>query len=113
MKLLHTLSYWTPRILGLLIAFYVSLFAFNTPEGMPVVSMDLLLNLLPSIVLLVTAIASWKREVIGIVTYTLLGLGYAIFMAKGHPDWILAISGPLFLCAILFAISRRMNKRLM
>lgn len=111
MKPIDRLIYWMPRLLGIIIVIFTGLFAFDTKYDGSVFNYiaDIYTHLLFPAVLLATLIAAWRWEMIGIVTYTLLGIFY-ITIAYKHPDWIFVISGPLFLCAGLFALSMY-NKR--
>ena len=106
MKPIDRLIYWMPRILGIIIVLFTGMFAFDTKFDGSVFNFvaDIYTHLLFPAVLLATLIAAWRWEMIGIITYTLLGIVY-IFMAHNHLDWVLVIAGPLFLCAGLFALS--------
>ena len=113
MKPIDRLIYWMPRILGILIVIFTGMFAFDTKYDGSVFNYvaDTYTHLLFPAVLLATLIAAWRWEVIGIITYTILGICY-IVITNNHPDWILVIAGPLFLCAALFGLSMYNRRKL-
>lgn len=103
------LLYWTPRILCILFAAFLSLFALDVfGEGYTFweTVVALLMDLIPTgIVLIVLAIA-WRWEWVGAVLFLALGAWYLV-TAWGHFHWsaYLMISGPLFLVGVLFLIN--------
>ncbi len=107
MKPADRIIYWAPRILGIILVLFTALFALDTQRTGS--TFDFITNLYSHLlfpaVLLATLIAAWHREIIGIITYTALGILYT-FMAYSHLSWVLVIAGPMFLCAALFALSR-------
>jgi integral membrane sensor domain MASE1 len=64
----------------------------------------LMMHLIPTAIVLGVLALAWRWEWIGAVGFGSAGLLYAK-MAWGHPSWILAISGPLFVLAALFLVS--------
>lgn len=100
---------WTPRVLSILFACFLSLFALDVfAEGRPWTEtlVALLVHLIPTYVLILILVIAWRRPWVGAAAYTLLALAYAIF-AHRHPTWILAISVPLLVIACLFWASWR------
>lgn len=98
---------WSTRILSVLVAIFLSLFAldvFNEGYSGSELLVALLMNLIPSFLVLVAVIVAWRNEKWGAIAFALLGLSYIIF-AWGKFDLLtyIAISGPLFLIAGLFA----------
>ena len=96
-------------MLGLALAGFLGLFALDAfapgkPVGTAVI--DFLIHLLPAAVVCVVVALAWHRAWIGAIAFAALALAYA-FMVPSHPDWILVISGPLLLAAILFFWSWR------
>lgn len=100
--------YWIPRILSLLFAFFIGLFALdvlneNFSTGKTIVAFSI--HLIPTYIVLLFTIIAWKREGIGSMLFTIIGLAY-IFNFKDQPFLTYAIiSGPLFLIAILFLVN--------
>lgn len=100
------LLFWTPRILCLLFAVFVSLFAldvFDEDYGFRETLLALLIHLIPTGVILIVLVVSWRWEWIGAILFSVLGLLY-ILMFQGQFNWsvYLMMSGPLFLIGILF-----------
>jgi hypothetical protein len=103
------LLYWTPRVLGVLFALFVSVFAFDVfGEGYTFwqTLLALLMHLLPTALILVVLLIAWRWEWAGGVLFTLLGALYLV-MSWGRFHWsaYVVISGPLFVTAILFAMN--------
>lgn len=98
--------FWTPRLLTILFAVFISLFAMDAfVEGGDFLKIlgDFMIHLIPTASIVMILVLSWKREWIGGIVFLLLGIAYAVFAIR-HPQWILFISGPMFLISILFLI---------
>ena len=102
---------WGPRLLGVATAAFTALFALDAfAEPMPEALLSFVIHLLPAAILgLVVAIA-WRYPWAGAIGFGALALAYGA-MAQNRPDWILAISGPLAVLAVLFAISAAVNRK--
>ena len=103
------LLYWTPRVLCLLFAAFISLFAldvFGEGYGFWETIGALLIHLIPTWLVLIALALAWRWEWVGALLLVGLGMGYVI-MAWGRFDPIayLLISGPLFLAGILFLLN--------
>ena len=109
--------FWTPRVLCMLFAAFLSLFAldvFDESNGFWQTALALLMHLLPSTILvIIVLIVSWRREWIGGVLFNALGVLY-IVLFWGRFPWFTyaAISGPLFLVGILFLLNWRFRSQL-
>src|SRR5262245_28514368 len=99
------LLFWAPRVLGILVALYLGLFALDaTDEG----TVAVLVHLIPSFILLALVAAAWRWEWLGGTLYLVLALTYAVLAwRRDHVDWSLVISVPLLLVGILFLWSWR------
>lgn len=102
------LLFWTPRILALLFAALISIFAadvFGEHLGFWKTMLALLIHLIPTWIILGILAVSWRRGWIGAALYPGLGLIYVV-MAWGRFPLItyFAMAGPLFLLGILFWI---------
>jgi hypothetical protein len=100
---------WTPRILCLLFAAFLSLFAldvFDQGFGFWETVLALLLHLIPTGVVLVVLAVSWRWERIGAILFMALGIWY-LLTAWGRFHWsaYVVISGPLLLIGVLFLAS--------
>jgi hypothetical protein len=108
--------FWTPRILCLLFAGLISLFAldvFEESRGFWNTTLALLMHLIPTGILLLILIVSWRWEWVGGLLFPALGTFYLIaFWGRFHWSAYVIISGSLFLLGILFLLgwsSRRQN----
>lgn len=98
---------WTPRVLGMLYAVFLGMFAldvFGEGYGVGKTALALLIHLLPTAVVVAVLVISWRREWLAGVVFFVAGLLYA-FSTQGHLSWILGISGPLWLIGVLFIVS--------
>ena len=106
---MRQLLFWSPRVLTLLFAVFLSLFALDVFEegyGFWDTVVALFLHLIPTWILLIVLAVSWRWEWVGAVMLVVLGLVYIHFAAgRGHPEWALVISGPLFLVGGLFLLN--------
>jgi len=99
------LALWTPRLTGILAGLFLGLFALDAfSEGKPLARAlaDFAVHLIPSLLLLAVVALSWRRPWIGALTFIGLALLYALTMSRGRLDWILTVSGPLFVAGLLF-----------
>ena len=106
---LKRLLFWTPRILCILFAVFISLFAldvFGSGLGFRQTILALLIHLVPTYIVIVVTVISWRWELFGAFLFTGLGFAY-IFMAWGRFHWsaYAVISGPLFLIGVLFLLN--------
>lgn len=100
----RTLLLWGPRVLGIVVSLFLGVFALDAfSEGKSLFRAlpDFAIHLLPALVLLAIVGASWRWEWVGGVAFTGVAVAYA-YAARGHPSWVLAISGPLLVVGILF-----------
>jgi hypothetical protein len=101
--------FWTPRILCLLFAALISLFAldvFSENQGFWNTALALLMHLIPTAVLLVILAVSWRWEWVGAVIFPLLGAFYLVaFWGRFHWSAYAIISGSLFVLGALFLLN--------
>jgi hypothetical protein len=101
--------FWLPRILCLLFAAFISLFAldvFGEGYGFWGTIVALLMHLVPTGLILIALVIAWRWEWIGAILFAALGVLYLV-MAWGEFDWIafLLIAGPCFLIGALFLVN--------
>lgn len=106
--------YWTPRILSIIFILFLALFSldvFGNNYGFWGTLLALFMHNIPSLVLLIILIISWKYEIVGGIAFILAGLLY-IYLVLSRTQfewfiltWILQISGVAFLVGILFLIN--------
>ena len=108
--------FWTPRILCILFALFLSLFSldvFGEGYGFWETILALLIHLVPVYLVIITLLVAWKWEWIGGVLF--LGLAaFYIFMTWGRFEWsvYVVISGPLSLLGVLFLLNWKYRAQL-
>lgn len=100
------LLFWSPRVLCILFACFISMFAldvFGEQQGFWRTAQALAMHLLPTLLILAVLLLSWRREWVGGIVYIGLGLFYVFTMGR-HFDWTASamIGGPLFVIGLLF-----------
>ena len=96
--------YWSPRVLSILFAMFLSMFAldvFSEGYGFGETILALLMHLVPTYLIVIALVIAWRWEGIGAILFIALPLFYLV-MSKGE-NWI--ISGPLFLVGTLFLLN--------
>lgn len=112
----YKIIYWMPRILGIVFAAFISLFAFDVfgehGAGWEVIA-GFLIHLIPTFILCLFLGLAWKWEWIGALMFFIFG-AYYLVMTRLRFDWVtyLVISGPMFLISILFLINWLWRKRI-
>jgi hypothetical protein len=105
---INKVLYWSPRILGILVAILVSLFALDVfGEGYNFweTIVALAMHLVPTAVILIILGIAWRWERIGGFLFIILGVLYiALFWDPSRWPAYLMISGPLFLVGVLFIL---------
>lgn len=118
-KRLNRFIYWTPRILGIIFIIFLMIFSLDVFEpGLTIwqIVIGLLIHNIPALFLLLILIISWKREIVGGITFILAGLLYLLLLALNSNfewsmlSWAVIIAGPAFLIGILFIINWRKRK---
>jgi hypothetical protein len=98
--------FWTPRILCILFAIFLSLFAldvFGEGLGFWETILALLIHLVPIYIVVIVLVIAWRWEWVGAVLFTALAAFYVVW-AWGRFHWsvYMVISGPLVLLGVLF-----------
>jgi len=105
---------WIPRILCILFAIGISLFAldaFENNEGFWKTLLALLIHLIPAFIVIAVLALSWRWPWVGGVSYVLLGIAYLIWSSRsGRGSAIIYI--PLFSIGILFLINWFLRKKI-
>jgi hypothetical protein len=108
------LLFWSPRVLGLLFAGFLGVFAldvFNEGYGFWSTILALLIHLIPAEIVVVAILVSWRWDWVGAALLATGGAYYALTNLR-HPDWILLISGPAFLISLLLFMNWVFRKEL-
>ncbi len=108
MKKYNTIIKWTARILAMAFAAFISIFAadvFEESLSFWQTALALTMHLIPTFLIILIIVLSWKWELVGGIAFSALGLTY-IIMAWGKFALVayFMISGPLFIMGILFII---------
>lgn len=98
--------FWTPRVLGILFAMFLSMFAldvFGESHGFGETILALLIHLVPTYIVVIALVFAWRWEWIGAILFNALAVFYVAW-AWGRFPLIayLSISGPLVLVGVLF-----------
>ena len=100
--------YWSPRVLGILFAIFISLFAldvFMEGYGFWETIVALVMHLIPTAIILIILAIAWRWERVGGFIFIALGVLYiALFWDPSRWPAYLMISGPLFLVGVLFIL---------
>lgn len=107
-SLTKKILYWTPRVVTILFALFLSIFAADVFEGnygFFETILALFMHLIPVFIILIVLAVSWKNEWIGGVLYISLALIY-IFASIGkfHFSVFWVIPLPLIVVGVLFII---------
>jgi len=109
---LRSFVVWGPRLLGLAMAAFLGLFALDAfDNGLSAAAVaGFGVHLAPALVVGLLAAAGWRNPWLGAIGFGLLAAAYPIAMPH-RIDWILVISGPLGLVAVLFALDAGLHVR--
>jgi hypothetical protein len=123
-KKVNRFLYWTPRILSIIFIIFLSIFSldiFGNGYTFWQTVLGLFMHNIPSLVLLIILIISWKHEIVGGIAFILAGILYIITLLlrilRNSPHewsmlfWSMMILGPAFLIGILFLINWFKKKR--
>lgn len=98
--------FWTPRVLGILFAIFVSMFAFDVFDqgyGLWRTILALLINLVPAYLVIIALVIAWRWEWVGAILFIALAVLYVVW-GWGRQSLVayFVISGPLILVGGLF-----------
>ena len=108
-KISKKILFWSPRVLCILFALFVSIFAidvFNETQGFGNTVFALVMHLIPTIIIIITLIISWKWEWIGGILYFVFALVYVLNSWGRFPISVyFIISGPMVIISVLFFLN--------
>ncbi len=103
------LLFWAPRLLCLLFAAFISIFALDVFEegfGGWKTALALVMHLIPTFLVLLVLAISWRWEWVGALLFTGLAICYvALFWGRFRWPTYALISGPLCLLGVLFLLN--------
>jgi hypothetical protein len=124
MKTSIQLFSWIPRIICILAILFISIFAADAfAPGLTIWQQlrDFFLHLIPSFLLLIILVISWRRELTGGILFMVIGLGMSPFIYTmnynmNHSVWtsllvILMITIPFVLVGLLFVVSYSLKRK--
>ncbi len=123
-KRINKFVYWTPRILSIIFICFLALFSLDviSPElSFWQIVVGLFMHNIPTLVLLIALLISWKHEIVGGIVFVLAGTLYVVIMLINMLRnsfewymvfWSLQIAGPTFLIGILFLIGWFKKKKI-
>ncbi len=117
--------FWVPRILSIIFILFLAMFSldiFGNDYTFWETVAGLFMHNIPSLVLTILLIISWKHEIVGAVAFISAGLLYTgvmvrnawLYTREGYMlSWVFTIAGPAFLIGVLFLIGwlRKRNKK--
>jgi hypothetical protein len=108
------LLFWTPRILCMLFAGFLSIFAadvFGEHYGFWKTILALLIHLIPTWILLIMLAISWRWERLGGILFIGLGVFYMVTTwGRFDGEAYLLIGGPPILIGVLFLLNWRCRR---
>jgi hypothetical protein len=121
-KKINKFIYWIPRILSILFILFLSLFSldvFDSANNYTFIQILLafFMHNIPSLVLIVILVVSWRYEIVGGIAFILAGLLYILLILLSPNfelfmlGWLIPILGPVFLIGILFLINWKKRKK--
>ena len=124
MKISRRVLHWMPRIICIIGILFISMFsldALNSELTIWQQILGLLMHLIPSFVLIILLLLSWKRELIEGIFFMIIGLGLSPFVfmhnfKMNQSIWISLgvisiITIPFAIVGLLFIISHYSKKR--
>ncbi|MBC8494609.1 hypothetical protein H8D36_00480 [archaeon] len=108
----NKILFWIPRILGIIFAVFISLFAFDTfIDGFTWITFaGFLIHLIPTYLLIIALVIAWKWNLIGGIIYLALGAFYMV-IANANPIAFLIIGVPVIVTGGLFILEWYLKKR--
>ena len=111
---LNRIIYWAPRVMGIMLVLFLALFSLDVFD-LATSPMDLVVGLLmhniPSILLILLLVVSWRRAWPAGIVLPILGLAYSLSNPGEHWSVHVAITLPLVLVGLLFLLSWYVQKK--
>ena len=101
--------FWTPRVLCILFALFLSMFAldvFGEGKGVWETTLALLIHLVPVYIVGIVLAVAWRWEWVGAVGFIGLAVLYVVWASGRFPLSVyIVIAGPMVLVALLFLLN--------
>lgn len=98
---------WAPRVLGVLYALFIGLFAFDvwgTGAGFWEETAAFIVHLMPTYFILAALVVAWRRPRVGGILFITLATVFGVVFGRGDPALLLSMAlvptaiGLLFVC---------------
>jgi len=110
-----TILFWCPRILSILFAAFITLFALDVFEegyALGELLVALFIHLIPTFLIIIAIIIGWKREWIGAILFVGLAIFYVGMTAfRMHWTVYLVIPLPLLIISNLYLLSWKQTEK--
>ncbi len=101
--------FWSPRVLSILFAIFISIFALDVfSEGYDFwrTLLAFAIHLIPTAIIILFLIIAWRWEWIGGVVFLILAVLYVVFVWGRFPLFVyFAIAGPMAIISVLFFVN--------
>ncbi len=101
----RNLLHWTPRVLGVIYAAFISLFAFDV-WGLGGDFWDelagFIVHLLPTYLIVAALIIAWRRPWVGGILFLLLATGFGLFFGRQEVTTLLLLALTPTITGLLF-----------
>lgn len=108
--MLAKLLFWFTRVLAIVFALFLGLFALDSFNGdRPFLEnlFGFFLHLMPTIIIITITIISWRKYIIGSIFFVLTGIIFTFyFHTYRELSYFFLISFPMFLLGILFYLNK-------
>jgi hypothetical protein len=102
---MQKIFYWLPRILAILFIAFISIFALDV-FGEPQWFLALIMHLIPSFILVILTVVSWKHEQLG--GFIFISAGLFLLISSRFESLIISI--PALVIGALFLAKRYLQK---
>ncbi len=102
-----------PRIINILYVCFIGMFSLDSFDGKHSFSemlLGFLIHNIPTFILLIILIVSWKKALLGAVLFLLASISMFLFIKIRYFSYFLLLIAPLLLLSILFLIDWYINK---
>lgn len=113
MSATSVLARWSPRLLAILYALFLSLFTFDAWEGVGFWQglVGFIVHLLPVYFVLFALVLGWRWPRAGGVAFLLLAVGFSLAFGWDEPAVLGVMAGPLVIIGLLFLLVWRPSPR--
>lgn len=115
MKNKYPLLFWSPRVITIGFALFISFFALDAIQpgrDWQHNLLDLFMHLHPVLILAVALMVSWKYEWLGAILFLFFAITYIYWAWGRFPLSVyFVIAGPLFVISLLFGIGWYFKKK--